>query len=104
MATYLKGLSAVLVLAGLLASGLAWHAATTDEAYYKALRGLEKYPGNVLYKTELKMAEPRHLLLAATAAGAAPTALVIASGLLGLASALKKLDGLLDAARNKPHL
>ncbi len=90
MAAYLKALALVVLLAGVAGSVLCWNAARSDEAYFRALKGLEKYPGNVLYKTELKMAEPRHLLLVAGAAGAAPLALVISSGLLGLAVVLER--------------
>ncbi len=92
MATYLKALALVVFLAGTAGSALCWRAARGDEAYYRALKGVEKYPGNVLYKTELKMAEPRHIALVAGAAGAAPTGLVVASVLLGLAKIIERQD------------
>jgi len=93
VATYLKSLALAVLLAGVAGSALCWNAARTDEAYFRALKGVEKYPGNVLYKTELKMAEPGHLLLVAGAVGAAPLAIVISSALLGLALVLERQEG-----------
>ena len=90
MATYLRVLAVIVLLFGLAGSGLCWQGARGDAAYYKALRGAQRYPQNVLYKTELKMAEPRHFLLLAGAAGSAPAGIVVASMLGALASLLAR--------------
>lgn len=88
MARYLKVLGillCVLGLAGSIASGLA---AANDEAYFKAAKAMERYPTNVLYVTEFRMAEPRHMLLIAGAAAAAPIGLVLGSICLGIGALL----------------
>jgi len=90
MAAYMRVLGGFLVVLGLMGSLYAWRAASADEAYFQALRGLEKYPSNVLYQTELKMAEPRHMLLLGGAYSAAPVGLVLGSLCLGLASVLAR--------------
>ncbi len=90
MAAYLRVLGGFLVVLGLMGSLHAWRAASADEAYFQALRGLDKYPSNVLYQTELKMAEPRHMLLLGGAYSAAPMGLVLGSLCLGLASVLAR--------------
>lgn len=59
-----------------------------DEAYYRAARALEKYPNNVLYQSEFKMTQPRHMLLTTGACAAAPCGLVLGSLCLGIASLL----------------
>jgi hypothetical protein len=62
-----------------------------DEAYYDAARALEKYPGNVLYTTEFKMAEPHHMLLVAGAWASAPIGLILGSICLGISAILRDL-------------
>jgi hypothetical protein len=62
----------------------------TDEAYYRAVKGMEKYPSNVLFQTEMKMAEPRHMLLLAGTYGAVTTGLVLGSMCLGIAALLAR--------------
>jgi hypothetical protein len=83
-------LGALLVVLGIAGSAFCWRGVGNDEAYYRALRGLEKYPNNVLYQTEFKMAEPRHMLLLGGAFGAAPTGLVLGSLSLGIAAILAR--------------
>lgn len=90
MATYLKILGSTLVLLGMVGSVYCWRGAASDEAYYRARRGLEKYPGNVLYQTEFKMAEPRHMLLLAGAYGSATAGLVLGSLCLGVGAVLAR--------------
>jgi len=85
---YLRIFGGLLVALGLVASVLCWSGLRGDEPYYKALRALEKYPGNVLYTTELRMAEPRHMLLGAGTVMALPMGLVFGSLCLGMAEIL----------------
>ncbi|MFQ5479477.1 MAG: hypothetical protein ACE5E4_12785 [Candidatus Binatia bacterium] len=90
MVWYMRLLGSALITLGLVGSLLCWNGAANDEVYYRALRGLEKYPGNVLYRTELKMAEPRHMLLLAGAFAAFPAGLVLGSLCLGLGTLLRR--------------
>ena len=91
MAVYLRALGAALVAMGIVASAYCGVAARSDEAYFRALHGLQKYPNNVLYQTELKMAEPRHMLLLAGTFTAAPAGFVFGSLCLGIAAVLRRL-------------
>lgn len=91
MVIFLRILGAALCVLGLVGSAYCWSAVGADEVYFKALRGLERYPGNVLYQTEFKMAEPRHMLLLAGTAASAPAGLVLGSLSLGMASVLAAL-------------
>lgn len=88
MRVYLRLLG--LVLIGLGIGGTLYFAmlAGADEAYFRAARALEKYPNNVLYQTEFKMAEPRHMLLLMGAWAAAPGGIVLGSICLGLSAVL----------------
>jgi hypothetical protein len=92
MARYLVILG--VVLAALGAAGSLWcaHGALHDETYYRAAKALEKYPGNVLYTTEFKMAEPRHMLLLAGAAASAPVGLILGSLCVGVGVLLRRSD------------
>lgn len=90
MVAYMRILGATLIVLGVAASVFCWRGARADEAYCRALRGLEKYPNNVLYQTEFKMAEPRHMLLLGGAFGCAPAGLVLGSLSLGIASILAR--------------
>jgi hypothetical protein len=90
MATYMRGLGGVLVALGIVGSVFCWRASSEDEVYFKALNGLDKYPNNVLYQTEFKIAEPRHMLLLGGAAAAAPVGIVLGSICLGIGSLLAR--------------
>jgi hypothetical protein len=90
MAVYMRLLGSTLLVLGIAGSILCWRAASDDEAYFKAVRGLEKYPNNVLFQTEFKMAEPRHMLLLGGMATAAPTGVVLGSLCLGIAALLAR--------------
>ena len=94
----MKVLGLVLATLGLMGSLYCWRAAAADEVYFRALRGYERYPGNVLYLQELKMAEPRHMLLLAGAWAAAPAGLVGGSLCLALSVLLA------TAGRRQDHL
>jgi len=91
MHRYLHALGSTLIGLGLVGSLYCGLAARSDEAYFHAARALQKYPNNVLYQTELKMAEPRHMLLLAGAFTAAPAGFVLGSLALGLAAVLRRL-------------
>jgi hypothetical protein len=92
MAAYLRLLGALLCVLGISGSIFCANAAVYDDAYFDALRAFEKYPGNVLFTTEFKMTEPRHMLLLAGAFASAPLGLILGSMCLGLSSVLRRLD------------
>ncbi len=89
MATYLKALGWLLCALGVVATLYCAAAVVADETYYHAALAMEKYPGNVLYTTEFKMAEPRHMLLLAGAAAAAPIGVILGSICLGISRVLR---------------
>ncbi len=88
---YLRGLGWLLVSLGV--AGTLWCTIGVfgDEAYYDAAKALEKYPGNVLFTTEFKMAEPRHMLLTAGAFASAPIGVILGSICIGISAVLKRL-------------
>ena len=90
MIAYMRTLGLFLICLGLAGSVYCWRAAANDEAYFRALKGLEKYPANVLYQTEFKMAEPRHMILLGGAWSAAPLGFVLGSLCLGIGSLLAR--------------
>jgi hypothetical protein len=90
MGAYMRLLGWLLIVLGIAGSVYCWHGFWNDEAYYAATKGLGKYPNNVLYQTELKMAEPRHMLLAAGGYGLGGGGLVFGSMCLGIATLLKR--------------
>ncbi|HYB99714.1 MAG TPA: hypothetical protein VEC57_11350 [Candidatus Limnocylindrales bacterium] len=94
MAGYLKGLGILLCVLGVLGTVYCGWGVWTDEAYYKAALAMEKYPNNVLYTTELKMAEPRHMLLLAGTFASAPIGIILGSICIGISTILARLgDG-----------
>ncbi len=92
MTAYLKTLGRLLCVLGVAATIYCGGAVLADDAYYRAVKAMEKYPGNVLYTTEFKMAEPRHLLLTAGAASAAPIGIILGSICLGISRVLLRLE------------
>jgi hypothetical protein len=92
MARYLRGLGLLLCVLGVGGSIWCGIGLATDKDYYDALKALEKYPNNVLYTTELKMAEPRHMLLATGTFASAPLGLILGSICIGIAAVLRRLD------------
>ena len=92
MARYLKILGILLCVLGTLGTIWCSYGVFTDEIYYKAAKAMEKYPNNVLYTTELKMAEPRHMLLTAGAFASAPIGIILGSICLGISAILARLD------------
>lgn len=93
MAQYLVRFGWLLGILGVAGSIWCGIGLVTDEVYYDAAKAMEKYPGNVLYKTEFKMAEPRHMLLAAGAAAAAPVGVILGSICIGIGQVLRRLEG-----------
>lgn len=92
MARYLHGLGSLLCILGIAGSVWCTVGVFGDSDYYDAAKALEKYPGNVLYTTEFKMAEPRHMLLTAGAAASAPLGLILGSICIGISALLRRLD------------
>jgi hypothetical protein len=92
MAQYLKALGLLLCTLGVVASVWCTIGVFGDEDYYGALKALEKYPNNVLYTTELKIAEPRHMLLTAGAFASAPIGFILGSICIGIGAVLRRLD------------
>ena len=92
MAQYLRMLGIVLCVLGIAGSIWCTFGVVGDDTYYDAAKALEKYPGNVLYTTEFKMAEPRHMLLLAGAWSSAPAGLILGSICLGIATALRLMQ------------
>ncbi|MFN2375659.1 MAG: hypothetical protein ABR538_03930 [Candidatus Binatia bacterium] len=92
MARYLHGLGSLLCILGIAGSVWCTVGVFGDSAYYGAAKALEKYPGNVLYTTEFKMAEPRHMLLTAGAAASAPLGLILGSICIGISALLRRPD------------
>jgi hypothetical protein len=90
MAGYMRALGSLLIGLGILGTISCWRGVLADDAYYRAVKGMEKYPGNVLYQTELKMAEPRHMLLLAGAYGSVASGLVFGSLCLGVGALLAR--------------
>jgi len=90
MATYLRLLGVCLLAAGLAGSVICWRGVRGDDAYYQAAKALEKYPGNILYTNELRMAEPKHLLLVTGTYAGATLGIVLGSICMGLASVLAR--------------
>ena len=91
MARYLLVMGCLLCVIGVAGSVWCSVGFVGDEAYYEAARAMEKYPGNVLYTTEFKMAEPRHMLLAAGAAASAPVGLILGSICIGIGVVLRRM-------------
>ena len=92
MAQYLRGLGFALCFLGVAGTLWCTLGVVGDEVYYDAARAMEKYPGNVLYTTEFKMAEPRHMLLTAGAAASAPLGLILGSICIGIGAVLGRMD------------
>lgn len=90
MAGYLKFLGLLLCALGVAGSAYCSWGVLNDDVYYDAAKAFEKYPGNVLYQTEFKMAEPRHMLLTAGAFAAAPAGLILGSICLGISALLAR--------------
>jgi len=84
----MRVLGVVLIVVGVVGSAYCWKGAVHDEAYFRAVRALAKYPGNILYTTDLRVAEPRHMLLLAGAYSSAMLGLVLGSLSLGIGSLL----------------
>jgi len=92
MAQYLRGLGFALCFLGIAGSFWCTLGVIGDEVYYDAAKAMEKYPGNVLYTTEFKMAEPRHMLLTAGAFASAPIGLILGSICIGIGTLLGRRD------------
>lgn len=92
MARYLRVLGSVLCVLGVAGSLWCTFGVLGDETYYNAVKAMGKYPNNVLYTTEFKMAEPRHMLLTAGATSSAPVGIILGSICLGISAVLRRMD------------
>ncbi len=92
MARYLRILGISLCVLGIVGTVWCTVGVIGDETYHDAARAMDKYPGNVLFKTEFKMAEPRHMLLMAGAAASAPVGLILGSICLGIGALLRAAE------------
>jgi hypothetical protein len=88
MARYLRLLGQLLCVLGVVGTLWCGVGVLGDDVYYDAAKAMDKYPGNVLYKTEFKMAEPRHMLLVAGAFASAPVGVILGSICLGISAML----------------
>ena len=88
MAIFMKALGAVLILFGLYGTYTCANLAKNDDEYFRAVKGVEKYPGNMLYQTELRMAEPRHMLYLAGQYSSAPLGIIFGSQCFALGALL----------------
>jgi hypothetical protein len=86
----MRTLGSFLIVLGIVGTILCGRGVSADEAYYRALKGMEKYPGNVLFQTEFKMAEPRHMLLLAGTYSSAAVGIVLGSLCLGIGGLLAR--------------
>jgi hypothetical protein len=92
MARYLQVLGRVLCVLGVVGSAWCTLGVVGDDTYYNAVKAMEKYPNNVLYTTEFKMAEPRHMLMTAGATSSAPVGIILGSICLGIGAVLRRMD------------
>ena len=92
MAGYMRSLGLLLCVLGVAGSIWCTFGVLGDEPYYDALKALEKYPNHMLYTTELKMAEPRHMLLLTGAFASAPIGLVLGSICIGIGAVVRRLE------------
>jgi len=89
---YLHRLGILLCVLGIAGSIWCTIGVVGDTTYYDAAKAMEKYSNNVLYQTEFKTAEPRHMLLLSGAFSAAPAGLILGSICIGIAAVLRRLD------------
>lgn len=92
MSAYLKALSAVCLVAGVVVCVLSTRAALTDETYYRAAFALGRHADDILYQAEYQAALARHAAYIVTAIVSGVGGVVGSALLVGLAAILRRLD------------
>ena len=92
MAVYLKSVSALVVLLGLLTGAAFVKRVVNDEEFQKSARARERNPGNVLFESEYRIAEAGHVFKIYSAVGCFLVAAIGGSLLWGLGALHEKLD------------
>jgi hypothetical protein len=92
MAIYLRVAGALVVALSVLCGAAFIREARGDEAYHRAKMMRERNAGNVLFESEFRVAEARHVFIIYSAVGCFLTALVGGSLLWGLGSLHAKID------------
>lgn len=93
MAVTLKSMGALVVLLGVLTGAAFVKLVAGDEAFRRAALVRDRNPGNVLFESEFRLAEARHVFLIYSAVGCFLVAAIGGSLLCGLGSLHGKLDG-----------
>lgn len=92
MASYLKTMAVIVGAFGLLCGfGFAYQVVADEEYALKKL-ARERNPGNILFETEFRMSEGRHIFLLYSATGGFLIAFVGGSLLWGLGALHQRLD------------
>ncbi len=84
MAAYLKSMGALIAFLGVLFGAAFIHRSIEDEAFHKAALARDRNPGNVLFESEYRMAEAKHVFLIYSAVGCFLVAAIGGSLLWGL--------------------
>ncbi|MGH7804744.1 MAG: hypothetical protein ACREQJ_10380 [Candidatus Binatia bacterium] len=92
MAAYLKTMAVVVGLFGLLCGLGFGYQAVADAEYALKRLARERNPGNILFDTEFRVAEARHIFLIYSATGGFLVAFVGGSLLWGLGALHARLD------------
>jgi hypothetical protein len=90
----LRLLATVLLLAGLVGCALAIQAMLGDEAYHRALIGLEHHADNVYFEAEYQAALARHAAFIVAAIVSGVAGVVGGAILLALAAILRRVNRL----------
>jgi len=91
MTAALRALGAAVMLAGVVAAGVAGWLVVGDTAYDEAAAAYARHPDHVLFRSEYLAAAARHFGLLAVAVGGLVGGAVVAAVLLGLAEVLRRL-------------
>jgi hypothetical protein len=92
MAAYLKAMAVIVGLFGLLCGVAFSYQLATDQEYSLKKLARERNPGNILFDTEFRVAEARHIFLLYSATGGFLITFVGASLLWGLGALHQRLD------------
>ncbi len=91
MSAWLRGLGAVVLVAGLTTGAWAgWHL-MRDTAFVEAASAYARHPGHPLFQADYYIAAARHYGLLALAVGGVLVGLAGGSALIGIGEALRRL-------------